>query len=246
MRLTPLAVRRLGAIGQDFAVSPTGSIFLNLDNSYAQLRPGGAQVRRAANPPAPINSLTLDASGHLLTVAGGYLGVLTSDPATLHALVLPYDDARLAPSSRPGVVYLFGGAGGTQRLYRFTESGVLNALLDSPDPITGAADNEQDIYAATADQVVRLGRDRPEVVFRAPGDPAWGPIISVAVAPDGLLFISTPRRVYAVMHRRALSIVNNSGGALRLVGEALFVFDGRRGLIYSLSPASAAMFGGRR
>jgi hypothetical protein len=170
--------------------------------------------------------------------------VLTRDPASLHGFVLPYDQARVAPSVRPGVVYLFGGAPqGAQRLYRFTDAGTLNVLLDSPEPIVAAADTAQDVYAATPRMVVKLGDTAPEAVFRAPDDPAWGPIVSIAAAPDGLLFVSTPKRVYAVFRRRAVSIVNDSGGSLRLSGQSLYVLDRGRGLLYALSPASPAMFG---
>jgi hypothetical protein len=244
IRLTPLSLRRLDRVGEDFGVNGSGDVFVSLGGGFGQVGAGGAGLRLAAAPGGTISSLALDSAGHMLAVSDGYLGVLTSNPKSLHALVLPYEGARLAPSVRPGAVYLFGGAGGHQRLYRFTDSGGLAVLLDSEEPLTAVADTATDVYVATARRVVRLDRDGVRTVFQAPDDPAWGPLVSIALGPDGLLFVSTPSQVYAVLKRRALSIVNDSGGALRVRGDALHVLDRRRGLLYALSPATAAMFKG--
>jgi len=78
-----------------------------------------------------------------------------------------------------------------------------------------------------------------EVVFAAAPYP-WGPIDSICASPDGQqLFFSTPERVYTLGEGKALSIVNNSGGSIRLRAGRLYVNDRRRRLLYRLTPKSS-------
>jgi len=56
------------------------------------------------------------------------------------------------------------------------------------------------------------------------------------------VFIATADRVYAALAGNAVSIVNDSGGALRWRDGRLYVLDPIRRLVYALSPADRTMF----
>jgi hypothetical protein len=43
----------------------------------------------------------------------------------------------------------------------------------------------------------------------------------------------------------AISIINDSGGALQLRGDRLYVLDQVRQLLYTVEPASSALFDGQ-
>jgi hypothetical protein len=233
--LTPVA-----PLGADFDASSDGSLLV-LGKSRLYEVPEGGNDLVDTGIEHPPNSLAFDGRGVALSITDGYLGVLSGgDDKARAGVPLPYVDARLAPSSHAGAVYLFGGLDGDYRLYRFFEGGTFQVLLETDEPIVAAADSKTEVYAATARLIARIASPRPIVMFRAPS--GWGPITSVAAADDGLVFFSTPAKIFALKGGIALSIVNNSGGALRLRGDKLYVLDPQRDLLYVLRPASLALF----
>jgi hypothetical protein len=188
------------------------------------------------------SSLALDVTGTMLTVSGRYLGMLDADGRPLHSVPLPYDGARLQPSVHQGAVYLISGAAGDQRLYRFIEDGTLQVVLETNEPIVAAADSADAIYGMTPTKIVRVRAGPAQVVFQTPKRDWDGPLMSLAVTQDGVVLFSTATRVYALLGRNAVSIVNNAGGYLLTRDEALYVFDARRQILFALSPASADLF----
>jgi hypothetical protein len=235
--LTPVA-----PLGADFDATSDGSILLRGKSQLYEVPKGATDVvdTGIAHPPT---SFALDGRDVALSITDGYLGTLSGGDEKARAGVpLPYLDARLAPSSHAGAIYMFGGLDRDYRLYRFFEDGTFQVLLETDEPIVAAADTKAEVYAATGRLIVRIASPRPTVMFQAPSDPGWGPIISIAAADDDLLFFSTPGRVFALKGGIALSIVNDSGGALRRRGDRLYVLDPHRDLLYALSPASLAMF----
>lgn len=244
--LGPTDAGRLGAaFGEDFAVTSSATIVVQNSGGLYEIAPsssGFAFSAVALNGPAP-DSFAVDSDDALLTVAGGYFGMLDADGRTVDAVPLPYDGMRLAHSTLDGVVYLFGGDKASYRLYRFTDDGVFQILLESDEPIVGVADNRKSVYVATRTQIVRLGAKRPVLVFKSGEADLGGAIVSLAVAPDDdVLFFSTSSRVYALRGAAALSVINDSGGALRLRGDALYVLDRARGLLYAARPATRKLF----
>lgn len=233
----PLAIQRLGRLGRDFDATASGTLILRVENRLVALRPdGGVQVLPSKGPAA--DSFALDTGDNLLTVAGGYFGRLTEAGEALPAVPLPYDDARLARSIHPGAVYLFGGRGGEQRLYRFWDTGNFEVLLASPTPILGVTDTAKAVYVAEADRVVRLDGRGAVPVFRIPSGSELGPIVSVAATADGQVLVSTASHVFAIGGGAAATLVNDSGGELRARGDRVYVLDRTRGLIYALDPAA--------
>jgi hypothetical protein len=233
----PLAVQRLGRLGRDFDATASGALILRTQDGLVALRPGGGVEVLPSKGPAA-DSFALDTQDNLLTVAGGYFGRLTEAGEALPAVPLPYDDARLARSIHPGAVYLFGGGGGEQRLYRFWDTGNFEVLLASPTPIVGVADTTQAVYVAGADRVVRLDGRGAVTVFRIPPESGLGPIVSVAALADGQVLVSTAGQIFAIGGGAAATLVNDSGGELRARGDRVYVLDRTRGLIYALDPAS--------
>ncbi|KQY27481.1 hypothetical protein ASD21_15730 [Caulobacter sp. Root1455] len=232
----PLAVERLGRLGRDFDATASGTLILRVEHGLVALRPdGGVDALPAKGPTA--DSFALDTQDNLLTVAGGYFGRLTEAGEAQPAVPLPYDDARLARSIHPGAVYLFGGGGGEQRLYRFWDTGNFEVLLASPTPILGVTDTAQAVYVAGADRVVRLDGRGAVTVFRIPPGAGLGPIVSVAATAGGQVLVSTANQVFAIGGGAAATVVNDSGGELRARGDRVYVLDRTRGLIYALDPA---------
>ena len=241
----PDVLRKISPVGRDFGVTSSGVVLLQSANGLTAVDTGGPSDFSGGHT-VP-DSFAIDVNDRMLTIAGGFLGVLDESGDPVPGVPLPYDDARLAPSAQAGAVYLFGGREGDFRLYRFIEDGSYQVLLTSSEPIVAAADSESKVYAATAGAIYVLdpGGGPSSVLFTAPADDGWGPIQSLAVGSDGLVFFSTPSRVYALAGGEALSIVNDSGGTLRTRDGKLYVLDQTRGLLYTLSPATAQMFGER-
>lgn len=231
-----------GAVDDDFGV---------FNDSAATLMIGGrlrvAEELNAATPlvqavemeGAQPASFALDADGTLLAVVGGYFGMLGEDGRITESVPLPQAGMRVAPSSHPGAVYVFGGKDKDWRLYRFLADGGLQIVLSSNEPIVAVADAGPDIYFATSDRILRIRPGRPDLLFTVPA--GWQ-IRSLAVGADGQLFFSTASKVYALLGPAAVSVVNDAGGSLRVRDGALYVLDPRRRLLFDLRPASSALF----
>jgi hypothetical protein len=177
----------------------------------------------------------------MLTVSGGYFGMLDENGDLVQGIPLPSPDVQLAPSVHEGATYLFGKSGDHHRLYRFIDDGTLQVLLESGQPIVAAADSETAMFAATSSAILRITAGTPETLFTAPDDFA-GPIRSLAVTADGIVLFATDARVYALLGPDALSIVNDAGGSIRVRDGSLYVLDPTRQLLFRLRPASAQLF----
>lgn len=238
--LLPVAFDSLGALGVDYGVASTGAVFLRTSGGLAAIESGGGPEEMEMAQ--PVDSLAVGQDDAMLTVAHGFLGVLGEDQRPVEGTPLPYEGARVAPSAHAGAVYLYGGGIGDFRLYRFFSDGTYELLARSKDPIVAVADTLSMVVVATPGRVVKLTSAGAQVLFQAPEDTDFPPIVSVAAAPDGLLFVSTARRVYAALGGDAFSIVGDSGGQLRWRNGRLYVLDPVRRLLYILQPASRTMF----
>lgn len=232
-----------GPIGRDLGVThggavvfQTGAVLRVVDPASAPL-PAVQPIALSAVP----DSFALDPSGTMLTVSGGYFGMLDENGDLVQGIPLPSPDVQLAPSVHEGATYLFGKSGDHHRLYRFIDDGTLQVLLESGQPIVAAADSETAMFAATSSAILRIKAGTPETLFTAPEDFA-GPIRSLAVTADGIVLFATGARVYALLGPDALSIVNDAGGSIRVRDGALYVLDPARQLLFRLRPASAQLF----
>lgn len=242
--LSPQDAGSARALGNELDVTPAGVAIVRVNGHLAKIGPNQSLDDLGLDH-ADIASYAVDDSDTMLTVSRGYLGTLDRDGKPLHAVPLPYDNAKLAHSQRPGVVYLFSGDGSDYRLYGFQEDGLFEILLRADEPIVAATDTADDIFAATADRVVRITPQGARQVFALPVGSDLGPIVSIAAARGGPLFVSTNSAVFAVSGLVAISIINNSGGTLQLRGNRLYVLDVRRQMLYVAFPASEALFHGQ-
>jgi hypothetical protein len=232
-----------GPIGRDLGVThggavvfQTGAVLRVVDPARAPL-PEANAIALSAVP----DSFALDPGGTMLTVSGGYFGMLDENGDLVQGIPLPSPDVQLAPSVHEGATYLFGKSGDHHRLYRFIDDGTLQVLLESGQPIVAAADGETAMFAATSSAILRIKAGAPETLFTAPDDFA-GPIRSLAVTADGIVLFATDARVYALLGPDALSIVNDAGGSIRVRDGSLYVLDPTRRLLFRLHPASAQLF----
>jgi hypothetical protein len=75
------------------------------------------------------------------------------------------------------------------------------------------------------------------LLFKAPE--GWTPIVSLSVPASGRpVFFSTDTKVFVLLSGGAVSIINDSGGTLRLRGDTMYVLDRRRLLLYAAHPVS--------
>jgi hypothetical protein len=231
----PIA-RDLGVTHGGAVVFQTGTVLRVVDPARAPL-PEVHAITLSAVP----DHFALDPSGTMLTVSGGYFGMLDENGDLVQGIPLPSPDVQLAPSVHEGATYLFGKSGDHHRLYRFIDDGTLQVLLESGQPIVAAADSETAMFAATSSAILRIKAGTPETLFTAPDDFA-GPIRSLAVTADGIVLFATDARVYALLGPDALSIVNDAGGSIRVRDGSLYVLDPTRQLLFRLRPASAQLF----
>jgi hypothetical protein len=232
-------------IAPDFGVTSGGAVVFKSGGIIRIADPARAplpQTFTVAFSTMP-DSFALDARGTLMTAADGYFGAVDPNDAVLAAVPLPLAESRLAPSVHEGATYAFGSHDVIHRAYRFIDDGSFQLLLDAPEPIVAVADDASNIYAATATAIVRLKAGEADVLFRAPADFA-GPIRSITVTEEGIVFFATDARVYALLGDQAISIVNNAGGNLRIRNGTLYVLDPQRRLLFTLRPASGQLFAG--
>lgn len=232
-----------GPIGRDLGVTHGGAVVFQTGTTLRVVDPARAplpEVHAIALSAVP-DSFALDPSGTMLTVSGGYFGMLDENGDLVQGIPLPSPDVQVAPSVHEGATYLFGKTGDHHRLYRFIDDGTLQVLLESGQPIVAAADSETAMFAATSSAILRVKAGTPETLFTAPDDFA-GPIRSLAVTADGIVLFATDARVYALLGPDALSIVNDAGGSIRVRDGSLYVLDPTRQLLFRLRPASAQLF----
>jgi hypothetical protein len=240
--LMPDRLAALAPVQPDFGVAGGGDMFLQTGQGLVEVAPDGA-TSMVHEPGAPVlTSLAIGEDDAMLTIAADYLGKLNAQGIPVLGRPMPYPGARVAPSVRPGEGYLFSPVAQGYRAYRFREIGTYRKLFHVRVPIVSIADTKDALYVATGRTVVRMAKAGGDLVFRIPDDDRESAISSIAVSADGLLFVATGERIYAVIGSGALTIVNDSGGEIRWRNDALYVLDRRRGLLYSVRPATRAMF----
>ena len=227
-------------LGETFDVAPSGNVVIGANGELLILETdeGNLTVEKMGSS-AP-DSFAFDPNGVLLTIVGQYFGQVQADGPT-NAIPLPAAGMRLAPSSTPGKVLLFGGPGETaNRLYALNDDGTMDFLVELPEPIVAASDSNDALYVATQSAIYRAGistltgQHDIELVMGLPEQA--GQIRSLSAAPDDrALFFATNDRVYAVHGLAALAIVRNAGGLIRYHSEALFIWDLQRRLLVKLS-----------
>jgi len=241
--LGPERLRAFHPLHRDFDIASDGSAVFG-DGARLYALDKGSDVPVDLQLSDVPSSFAFDPEGAMLTIDAGYLGRLDDQGRPLHAVPVVDPQARLAASVRAGSVYLIASGDRDSRLYRFLDDGSYQLLLQSDRALIDATDASDGVYAATARTIVKVQWPQPAIVFKAPDDPNWGAIRALAASDDGLLLFSTDDTIYALRDGVAVSIVNDSGGALRWRDGQLYVLDDRRHLLYALKPATMAMFEG--
>jgi hypothetical protein len=240
------ATFKTASYGPDFDVTSGNGVVLSIADHLFEIH---APFEAANMAPVKVvgvapSSFALDNDDDLLTITDGYFGMLDEHGESVDAVPLPYENMRLARSTLPGVVYLYGGASGNFRVYSFAEDGSFRILVEIEEPIVAVTDNTSSIYIATASGLYRIAEGHLTRLLDASDGELGGPIVSAAVSADDVLFFATAQRVYALKDAGALGIVDNSGGALRWRDDILYVEDGERGLVYTVQPATMQIFSG--
>ena len=242
----PAGFEALGTdIRDDFAISSRGDIVFSAGDELLVLHPSrgdDGRVEKVLVEGEQPSSFTLDQDDTMLGIVGGYFGALDAVGHFSQAIPLSLEQPRLAPSSLDGVVYLFGQSDSDYRLYRLMIDGTLNVLLASAVRVVAVADRGGVVFVATENEILRLAPDTPDVLFHVPDQDFGGPIRSLAISDDGVLFFSTDTMVHVLLAAGSISVVNDAGGMLRYRGGALFLLDPDRRLLLRLIPASKSLF----
>jgi hypothetical protein len=193
------------------------------------------------------DDVATDAAGVVLVVdrASGRLRQVTSEGSLqelsprLPASTIP-GPYGLAPSSQPGVAYLYG----SQHVLTLGDEGSAAALsieFDQP-AIERLVETVDGLYAVLREdpdgtrKIVHLQSSGVSAVI------AFPEIVSLASPEDRReLFFSTPDTVYAMAGKTAVPLTRDLGGRLRWRNGILFVFDCRRHFFVGIDDLPAAL-----
>jgi len=229
-------------IGFDLEVMDAGTIIVRGSDALVALdsRGGFMEATTLESTTPPPDSFAVDRGPTMLVVKDRFFGLL-QETGYSQAIPLPADGMRLASSSNPGTVYLFGSVGdNSHRLYTFYEDGVLDVLLELPVPIVGVADNRHAIYVATAREIVRVKLHEVSLVLRL--SDSERSIVSIAAgADDRTIYFSSADRVTAFSGLVGIPIVTNAGGTLRMRDGKLYLLDSNRNFLAILSGLDQAL-----
>ena len=166
----------------DFDVTSSSSVVVRNGNYLYEIAHRSQETVFSVvkvNGPPP-ESFAIDNDDTLLTIAGGYFGMLNSTGDTMDAVPLPFDGMHLARSALNGVIYLYGGANSDYRLYSFADNGAFRILVQLDEPIMAVADNQHSTYIATATRIFRLRDQHLSLLLKAGEGEIGDSIISVA------------------------------------------------------------------
>jgi len=238
--MIPASERMTGApLGADFDVTPRALALVPVGSKlYAVDRDAASEFPLADSAPS---SFVVDSGGKLLMIDHGLFGTIDEQGRAILAFPLPKQYARLGHSNMPGSFFLFGGVPGDYGLYRFREDGTYKLLVHTlPEPIVDVTDTQSAVYLATASHIERFDARGHTLLFRTPKN--WSSIVSLAVPQSGApVFFSTDSKVFVLLAGGAVSVINDSGGLLRLRGDVMYVLDHRRQLLYAAHPMSSAL-----
>ncbi len=218
----------IGPLTGSFAVTP-GRLVLFGERSRTFLL-GWGGTRGVAGLDG-LDALAYTPDGFLMAIRGRELLVLDGEAGLQKVLALPSAGMGIATGAKDRVL-LYERAAGRSGLYELHPGGKIVKLLESPEPIAGAA--------VRGDGTIVLAAGRS--LFEAsPGKPmrllgsADAVLTSVALGPEGKVYASDGASVSALEGGKLSPVTNEAGGQLRWLVDGLLVLDPKRSLVARVS-----------
>jgi hypothetical protein len=209
----------LGALTGSFAVTPGRLVLLGERAKTFVLGWGG--MRPVADLDG-LDAMAYTSDGFLMAVRGRELVILDAKDGLKKLFTLPSAGMGLAAGAKDRMFLFERRAGGHSGLYELRPGRKIVKLLESPEPIGGAAQS--------ADGRIVLAAGGSLFEF-APGKPmrllAGGvkPIGSVAMGPGGRVYASDGASVFALDDDKLTLLTKEAGGELSWLDGGLLVFD---------------------
>lgn len=240
--LTPELVEDLnGAVGQDFEVTPSGTVLLAVGSNLVALRRVNRGVSATTLVKVPtLQGFTIDASGALLTITSEGLGQFANGGISAIVGLSDVSGTRLARSPFEDRVYLYGGSseakGFAKRIAAIARNGQVDYLVEAPAPVTAVAVAKRGLFFSTSNKIYSAERSVVSLVIRLPDAMR---INSLAVSPEAdVLYFSTLNRVFVLRGLVAVSIATGVGGTLRVQDGNLYLLDPARRFLLKFSDLS--------
>lgn len=217
----------LSSLSGALAVTPDRRVLLGEGDGAVLLGWGGLA---AVEGMGRLDAMAYTDDGRLMAIRGRELVIADGRGAFKTLFTLPSGGMGLA-AGKPGRMLLFERLAGRSALYELRPGKKLAKLLESPEPIGGAA------QAADGRLVLSAGG----ALFEAfPGKTlrllagGGAPLVSVALGKDGRVYVSDGRAVFRLADDRLALLTKEAGGELRWLGGGLVVFDAKRPLLLRL------------
>lgn len=218
----------LGALTGSLAVTPSRLVLLGERSRTFLLGWGG--VRGVAGLDG-LDAMAYTPDGFLMAIRGRELLVLDGKGGLQRLFFLPSAGMGLAAGGKDRML-LYERAPGRSGLYELRPGGRIVKLLESPEPIAGAA--------VRTDGVIVLAAGR-SLFEAAPGKPmrllgtADAPLTSVELGSEGRVYASDGAGVSALDGGKLSPVTNEAGGQLRWLAGGLLVLDPKRTLLARVS-----------
>lgn len=218
----------LGALTGSFAVTPSRLVLLGERSRTYLLGWGGARGVAGLDG---LDAMAYTPDGFLMAIRGRELLILDGKGGLKTILTLPSAGMGLAAGAKDRML-LFERLSGRSGLYELRPGAKIVKLLESPEPIGGAAVRGDGAIVLTA------GRSLFEA---APGKPmrllasADAPLASVALGAGGRVYASDGAGVSALDGGKLSPVTNEAGGQLRWLAGGLLVFDPKSSLLARVS-----------
>lgn len=218
----------LGALTGSFAVTPSRLVLLGERSRTFLLGWGGARGVAGLDG---LDAMAYTPDGFLMAIRGRELLILDGEGGLQKLFTLPTAGMGLATGAKDRML-LYERTAGRSGLYELRPGGKIVKLLESPEPIAGAA--------VRADGAIVLAAGR-SLFEAAPGKPmrllasADAPLSSVALGAGGRVYASDGAGVSALDGGTLSPVTDEAGGQLRWLAGGLLVFDPKRSLLARVS-----------
>ncbi len=227
--LNPGSARSAGLrhLGPCVAVTPDGAAVVG--NAMGLWLVGGGKAR--ATGVTALGCFTFTPEGLLMGVRGRELVFLDAHGQFEPLFRLPGVGMTLVPGNGDSLL-LFGQEDkGTWGLYTIRPGRKVSLVLQSPKPITAAAETANHVLVVIDGALFLVEHGEMRLVA---GEPK-GTLTALAADPDGkAIFVSDGRRIFRINDRRVAVVAAGVGGTLRWQGGGLLVFDPRGPLLVRL------------
>lgn len=218
----------LGPLTGSFAVTPSRLVLLGERSRTFLLGWGGTRGVAGLDG---LDALAYTPDGFLMAIRGRELLVLDGEAGLQKVFTLPSAGMGIATGGKDRVL-LYERRAGRSGLYELRPGGKIVKLLESPEPIAGAAvRGDGTIILAAGRSLFEVARGKAMRLLAS----ADAPLTSVALGSEGNVYASDGASVSALNGGKLSPVTNEAGGQLSWLADGLLVLDPKRSLVARVS-----------